>query len=169
MACFGVAIGHDGLDPGPGLAQQPEGARAKEALAILRDTVEQDQPGEHGATGGVGEPGVASDDGSGRGHGEDGDAFEPRAAPEEADGDLRCGISGKIVMLGDKGARQAVIDDVGAIGSGIDEAEIGGPEGAPFPPALAARGVHAGLGDEGVSGVLRPPTCHPDPFPSSFL
>ncbi|WP_039858600.1 hypothetical protein [Novosphingobium pentaromativorans] len=138
MASLGVAIGDDSLDRGAGLSKKPERARAKKALAVLGDAVEKDQASEDSAFGRVQKAGVSGDDGVSRRHREDADALENGAASEKTDGDLRSWIVGQIVMLGDESARHAVLDEIDRIGSGVDGAEVCCPQGASFPPALAA-------------------------------
>jgi len=127
MTCLGIAVGDHGLDAGTRLAKKPKGTGAKEALAILRDAVEQDQPREDPSFGGIGEAGVPSDDRIGRRHRKDGHTFKHRAAAEETDRDLSGRVARQIMMLGDERARRGVVDDVRRVGVRIDDERVGRP------------------------------------------
>src|SRR3546814_2764785 len=67
---------------------------------------------------------MACDDGVGRGDSEDGDALEGGAASEQADGDLSGGIARQIMVAGNEGPRNVMVDHFDAIGLGIDDYEI---------------------------------------------
>ena len=88
MTCLGIAVGDHGLDSGACLTKKPKGTGAKEAFAILRNAVEQDQPREDASFGGIGKAGMPGDDGVGRRHSKDGHTFQHRLAAEETYRDL---------------------------------------------------------------------------------
>ena len=52
------------------------------------------------------------------------------------------------MVPGDESLGNGMIDDVDAIGMGVDDAEIGRPLSAPIPPPLTTGGLH----DSGLEG-----------------
>ena len=144
MACRWIAEADHGLDRWAFAAQQAQGAGDEEALAVLRDRVEQQQPGEDATLGGGREAAMRRDHRARRGDGEDGDAGQHRPRPrgEQPDRDLGGGIGRQIVMLGNERAGGGIIDDIDRIGVGVDHFEIVDEAASPLAPALAAGRFH---------------------------